>query len=72
MPIFSAFEAKTPANPPIRIGISACLLGQNVRFDGSHKRSDYLVDLFGPFVEFVAVCPEVEAGLARSPRSNAV
>lgn len=48
---------------PIRIGISACLLGQAVRFDGGHKRSDFLVDVFGPFVEFVPVCPEVEIGL---------
>src|SRR5271156_6345001 len=53
-----------PANDaPIRIGISACLLGQEVRFDGGHKRSDFLVDIFGPFVEFVPVCPEVEVGL---------
>ncbi len=50
-------------NAPIRIGISACLLGQEVRFDGGHKRSDFLVDIFGPFVEFVPVCPEVEIGL---------
>jgi len=34
-----------------------------VRFDGGHKRSDFLVDIFGPFVEFVPVCPEVEIGL---------
>jgi uncharacterized protein YbgA (DUF1722 family)/uncharacterized protein YbbK (DUF523 family) len=53
-----------PANDaPIRIGISACLLGQEVRFDGGHKRSDFLVDIFGPFVEFVPVCPEVEVRL---------
>ncbi len=48
---------------PIRIGISACLLGQEVRFDGGHKRSDFLVDVFGQFVQFVPVCPEVEIGL---------
>ena len=47
----------------IRIGISACLLGRAVRFDGGHKRSDFLVDVFGPFVQFVPVCPEVEIGL---------
>lgn len=34
-----------------------------MRFDGGHKRSDFLVDVFGPFVEFVPVCPEVEIGL---------
>ncbi len=49
---------------PIRIGVSACLIGQAVRFDGGHKRSDFLVDTFGPFVEFVPVCPEVEIGLS--------
>ena len=48
---------------PLRIGISACLLGHEVRFDGGHKRSDFLVDVLGPFVEFVAVCPEFEIGL---------
>jgi uncharacterized protein YbgA (DUF1722 family)/uncharacterized protein YbbK (DUF523 family) len=47
----------------IRIGISTCLLGQEVRFDGGHKRDPYLTDLLGPFVKFVPVCPEVEIGL---------
>ena len=48
---------------PVRIGISSCLLGQNVRWDGGHKRDAYLVGTLGPFVEWVAVCPEVEMGL---------
>ncbi len=48
---------------PIRIGVSSCLLGAKVRFDGGHKRSDFLVDTLGSFVEFVPVCPEVEIGL---------
>jgi uncharacterized protein YbbK (DUF523 family) len=47
----------------IRIGVSACLLGQEVRFDGGHKRSDFLTGTLGDFVEFVAVCPEVDIGL---------
>jgi uncharacterized protein YbgA (DUF1722 family)/uncharacterized protein YbbK (DUF523 family) len=47
---------------PIRIGISACLLGDEVRFDGGHKRDRFLTDILGPFVEWVPVCPEVEAG----------
>ena len=47
----------------IRIGVSACLLGQEVRFDGGHKRSDFLTGTLGGFVEFVAVCPEVDIGL---------
>jgi uncharacterized protein YbgA (DUF1722 family)/uncharacterized protein YbbK (DUF523 family) len=52
---------------PIRIGISSCLLGQKVRFDGGHKRDAFLVDTFGTFVEWVPVCPEVELGLG-TPR----
>jgi uncharacterized protein YbbK (DUF523 family) len=47
----------------IKIGVSWCLLGANVRFDGGHKRNHYLVDQLGKFVEFVPVCPEVEIGL---------
>ncbi len=52
-----------PAGQPIRIGVSSCLLGQKVRFDGGHKRDAFLVDTFGAFVEWVPVCPEVELGL---------
>jgi len=47
----------------IRLGISSCLLGQEVRFDGSHKRDRYLTDTLGSYVEYVPVCPEVEVGL---------
>ena len=52
---------------PVRIGISSCLLGQEVRFDGGHKRDRFLTDTFGRFVEWVPVCPEVEAGFG-TPR----
>ncbi len=48
---------------PIRLGISSCLLGDEVRFDGGHKRDDFLVETVGPLVEWVPVCPEVELGL---------
>jgi uncharacterized protein YbbK (DUF523 family) len=51
----------------IRVGISACLLGQEVRYDGGHKRAEFLVDAFDPAVEWIAVCPEVEAGFG-TPR----
>jgi len=51
------------SDEPIKIGVSSCLLGATVRFDGGHKRSDFLVDTLGSFVEFVPVCPEVEVGL---------
>src|SRR5215467_515479 len=47
----------------IRLGVSACLLGDVVRYDGGHKRDAFLVDTLGPFVEWVPVCPEVELGL---------
>jgi uncharacterized protein YbgA (DUF1722 family)/uncharacterized protein YbbK (DUF523 family) len=51
------------SSPSIRIGISSCLLGQKVRYDGGHKRDGFLVDLFGQYVEWVPVCPELEMGL---------
>ena len=48
---------------PPRIGVSSCLLGHEVRFDGGHKRNHFLLAELAPFVEFVPVCPEVEIGL---------
>ncbi|EFL49293.1 protein of unknown function DUF523 [Solidesulfovibrio fructosivorans JJ]] len=48
----------------IRVGVSACLLGQPVRYDGGHKRDAYVVETLGRFFEFVPVCPEVECGLS--------
>ena len=52
---------------PIKVGISACLLGDEVRYDGGHKRDAFLAGTFGRFVEWVPVCPEVECGLG-TPR----
>lgn len=52
---------------PIRLGISRCLLGDKVRFDGEHKQDHFLTDVLGRYVEWVPVCPEVEAGLG-TPR----
>lgn len=64
----------------LRLGVSACLLGERVRWDGRDQRDLFLADVLGPFVEWVPVCPEVELGLgiprdpirlvgeARSPR----
>jgi uncharacterized protein YbgA (DUF1722 family)/uncharacterized protein YbbK (DUF523 family) len=46
----------------IRLGISACLLGEKVRYDGGHKHDCYLTDTLGRYVEYIPVCPEVEAG----------
>jgi uncharacterized protein YbgA (DUF1722 family)/uncharacterized protein YbbK (DUF523 family) len=59
----------TPAPPlwradaPVRVGISSCLLGEAVRFDGGHKHDRFLTDQLGPFVEWVPVCPELELGM---------
>ncbi|NLW49483.1 MAG: DUF523 domain-containing protein [Candidatus Brocadiaceae bacterium] len=46
-----------------RVGVSACRLGQKVRYDGGHKQDRFLADTFGRFVDWVPVCPEVESGL---------
>ena len=48
----------------IRLGISACLLGEPVRYDGGHKLDRFLAETLGQFVEYVPVCPEVECGLS--------
>ncbi len=58
-----AWKVWHDVSEPIRIGISSCLLGQKVRFDGGHKHDRYLTDVLGGWVEWVAVCPEVEVGL---------
>jgi len=47
----------------IRIGISSCLLGEKVRYNGGHKLDRFLCDTLGQFVDYVPVCPEVECGL---------
>lgn len=48
---------------PVRVGVSACLLGAEVRFDGGHKRDRYVTDVLGAHVEWRPICPELEAGL---------
>ncbi len=47
----------------IRVGISTCLLGENVRYDGGNRLDRFLTETLGRFVEYVPVCPEVECGL---------
>src|SRR5262245_7283318 len=51
------------ADRQLRIGISMCLLGENVRYDGGHKREPFVTGVLSRFVEFVAVCPEMDVGL---------
>jgi uncharacterized protein YbbK (DUF523 family) len=52
-----------------RLAISSCLLGQAVRYDGRHKRHDWLVDTLGRCVDFEPLCPEVsiDLGIPRVP-----
>jgi uncharacterized protein YbgA (DUF1722 family)/uncharacterized protein YbbK (DUF523 family) len=50
-----------------RVGVSSCLLGAEVRFNGGHKRDRFLTDELGPYVDWVPYCPEVEIGLG-TPR----
>ena len=47
----------------IKIGISACLLGQKVRFDGQHKYHWYINEVLGKYFDYVPVCPEFEVGM---------
>ena len=61
----------TPGADRPRIGISACLLGDEVRFDGGHKRDPFLTVTLSPHVECVQVCPEVEIGTGHAARNAA-
>ena len=49
------------------MGVSTCLLGERVRYDGGHKQNDVLTDLLSPLVDWIPVCPEVEVGMG-TPR----
>ena len=48
---------------PIRVGVSSCLLGEHVRYDGGHKHDRYITDTLGRYFSFVPVCPEVGCGM---------
>ena len=52
---------------PLRLGVSTCLLGENVRFDGGHARDRFVTDTLGQWFEYVPVCPEVDIGMG-TPR----
>lgn len=47
----------------IKVGVSTCLLGENVRYDGGHKRDRFITGTLSEYFEFVPVCPEYECGL---------
>jgi len=58
-----AWRAWHDEEDEIRLGVSSCLLGQEVRFDGGHKHDRYLTGVLGNWVRWVPVCPELEIGL---------
>ncbi len=47
----------------LKIGVSTCLLGEPVRYDGRGRRNDLVIEILSPRFELIPVCPEVEAGL---------
>ena len=51
----------------IKVGVSTCLLGESVRYDGGHKLDRFIRDVLGEYFDYYAVCPEQEAGLG-TPR----
>lgn len=59
----------SPENEKIRIGVSSCLLGEPVRWNGDHKRDRYLTEVLASFFEWVPTCPEVDAGMG-TPRET--
>lgn len=63
---WETWELKDDGSPvhPIRLGASACLLGERVRFDGGHKQNKFMLQDLKPYVEWVPVCPEVEMGMS--------
>jgi uncharacterized protein YbgA (DUF1722 family)/uncharacterized protein YbbK (DUF523 family) len=60
---------ETGTSPRPRLGVSSCLLGEPVRFNGGHSRSRFLTDELGPYVDWVPYCPEMEIGLG-TPRET--
>jgi len=60
-------EADPRGGGKARVGISSCLLGEEVRYDGDHERNHYAADVLSAYFEWVPVCPEVEVGMG-TPR----
>ena len=59
----TAIDIRPADTDLIRIGVSSCVIGEEVRWNGGHSRQRYLTDMLGRFVEYVPVCPEVEVGM---------
>lgn len=60
-------DGMQPDTEPLKLAISSCLIGAQVRFDGGHKKDQDLLEMLAPHVEWVSVCPEVEVGMG-TPR----
>ena len=58
-----ALSKPVPVEQQIRVGVSTCLLGQSVRYDGGHKHDHYITDTLARYFQLVPVCPEVESGM---------
>jgi uncharacterized protein YbbK (DUF523 family)/uncharacterized protein YbgA (DUF1722 family) len=73
LPRRSSAPPRWRCGAPVRVGVSSCLLGAQVRWDGGHKRERLLTDGLAPFIEWVPVCPELELGMGvpREPVSLA-
>ncbi len=56
-------EQQAATREKITIGISSCLLGEEVRFDGGHKLDNYITGTLAEYFDFIPVCPEVAIGL---------
>lgn len=67
--MYAYSENRNDYRKRIPVGVSSCLLGQAVRFDGGHKRNTYVTDTLSQYFDFVPVCPEVGIGLG-TPRKT--
>jgi uncharacterized protein YbgA (DUF1722 family)/uncharacterized protein YbbK (DUF523 family) len=68
-PTANAARSLGPAKTLLRLGVSACLLGDEVRYNGGHSRDAFVAGALDPFVEWHPLCPEVEIGLG-TPRET--
>jgi uncharacterized protein YbbK (DUF523 family) len=66
-PLLGSWRAWHDESVGLRLGVSSCLLGNEVRYNGGHSRNRFVVDVLGRWFEWVPVCPEVEIGMG-TPR----
>jgi len=53
----------------IKIGVSSCLLGEKVRWNGDHKQNLFVRDVLGNYFEYISICPEMEIGMGGPERN---